>query len=101
MIHVIAAVRVVPGKRDDFLALLKRNVPAVRAESGCIEYLPTVDADAGLPAQQKDADVVTLIERWEDVAALQRHLAAPHMLVYRKRVKNLVKSISVQVLRAA
>jgi quinol monooxygenase YgiN len=101
MIHVIAAVRVAPGKREDFLAVLKRNVPAVRAESGCIEYFPTVDADAGLPTQQKDADVVTIIERWKDVAALQRHLAAPHMLEYRKQIKDLVRSISVQVLREA
>jgi quinol monooxygenase YgiN len=101
MINVIAAVRVKSGRRSDFLAVFKRNVPAVRAETGCIEYMPAVDADAGLPMQRKDPDLVTVIEKWDSVEALHKHLAAPHMLEYRKQVKDLVESISVQVLREA
>lgn len=101
MISVIASIRVKPGCREEFLTVLKANVPAVRAESGCFDYLPTVDIDAGLAAQELDGALVTLIERWESVAALQAHLATPHMLAYRERVKELVAGVSLKVLQEA
>ena len=44
MIHVIAVITAKPGQRDTILAHFRANVPAVRAEKGCIEYGAAVDA---------------------------------------------------------
>ena len=38
MIHVVAVLTAKPGKREEILKHFRANVPAVRAEKGCIEY---------------------------------------------------------------
>ena len=101
MIHVIASIRIKAGKVSEYLEILKENVPKVRGEKGCIDYLPTVDIDAGLPRQAKDADLVTIIERWESMDALHTHLGAPHMQSYREKSKDLVESGSIRILQEA
>ena len=100
MINVIASIRVKEGKRAELLEIFNTNVPAVRAEEGCIDYYPTVDvqADFDYPPQDKDPDVVTVIEKWESLAALGAHTRAPHMLSYREKVKDLVNGLSIKVL---
>ena len=102
MIYVIAGIELHDGRRDEFLEIFKGNVPKVRAEEGCIKYEPTVDVDSGIPIQGAlRENVVTIVEAWESVDALQAHLKAPHMLTYRERVKDLVKEIKIQVLEPA
>jgi len=101
MITVLASIRVKTGRLSDFLEIFKANIPHVRTEKGCVEYFPAVDIDAELPGQTFDEDVVTVVERWEDLEALRAHAGAPHMLTYRKKVKDLVEGISVTVLREA
>ena len=44
MIHVIALITAKPGKREEILKHARANLAAVRAEKGCIEYGPVVDA---------------------------------------------------------
>jgi quinol monooxygenase YgiN len=100
MIHVIATIETVAGQRDAFLAAFRELIPLVRAESGCIEYGPAVDVPtpiAGLPPARDE--VVTVVEKWESLSALQAHLAAPHMLRYRENVKDLVTKVEIRVLR--
>jgi quinol monooxygenase YgiN len=46
-------------------------------------------------------DVVTIVEAWEDLDALQAHLKTPHMAAYREEVKDLVNQVSLQVLKPA
>ncbi len=102
MIHVIATIEVRPGRRDDFLAEFRKNVPTVRAEAGCLEYGPAVDVATGIAAQAPPRDhVVVVVEKWADLDALRAHLAAPHMAAYRERVKDLVVGASLQVLQPA
>lgn len=102
MIHVIATIELAPGARENFLAEFHQIVPKVHAEQGCIEYGPAVDADTGLAMQSKiGEDKVMVIEKWEDVAALKAHSTAPHMLEYREKVKDLVRSTAVCVLDPA
>lgn len=102
MIYVIATITVVDGKQPDFLEEFRKVVPLVQKESGCIEYGPTVDADAGIPAQKLVRDnVVTIMEKWESIEALQAHLTAPHMMTYRMRVKEFVVSTEIRILRPA
>ncbi|MDW7711788.1 MAG: putative quinol monooxygenase [Deferrisomatales bacterium] len=98
MVHVIATVRLHPGKREAFLEVFRGVVPAVRAEEGCVEYGPTADVDPGLPGlSPPEADVVTVVEKWRDVECLSRHLRAPHVLAYRDRVKDWVAASSIRV----
>ncbi len=100
MISVIASITVKAGRREEFLKLFKANVPAVLNETGCIEYYPAVDLDTGLPPQELDATVVTILEKWQSVAALKEHLLAPHMRIYQGQVKDLVTNVTIKVLQA-
>jgi quinol monooxygenase YgiN len=101
MISVLASIRIKKGKRTAFLEIFQANVPKVREETGCIEYFPAVDIDSGLGVQQFDADVVTIVEKWQSLEALKDHLATPHMLAYREKVKDLVEDLSLKVLQQA
>ncbi len=98
MIHVIATIRVAQGRLQDFLQEFHRLVPHVRAEKGCIEYGPARDVEtgiAGLPGARED--VVTVVEKWESVAALDTHLKAPHMMTYRDAVGDMVVDVDIRV----
>ena len=101
MIYVIASISVKPEGKAKFLEIFKANIPAVRAEAGCLEYQPTVDAETGLPPQQLNPSVVTIIEKWSSLDALRVHLAAPHMTAYREKVKDLVTGLELKVLQNA
>ena len=102
MIHVIATLELGPGTRDAFLAEFARVVPLVRAEAGCIDYGPVVDAETSLAGQHRiGPDRVMVIERWESLAALAAHDASPHMQAYRARVKGYVRGREIRMLRPA
>jgi len=101
MINVIASISVKAEKLSEFLEIFKSNIPSVRDESGCIEYFPAVDIDADLPPQSLDENVVTIIEKWENLEALRDHLNAPHMLAYKEKVKDIVEGVSIKVLQEA
>jgi quinol monooxygenase YgiN len=101
MIHVIATVAVADGRRGDFLREFHKVVPDVRNEEGCIEYGPAVDLRTDMPQVRFRENTVVIVEKWRDLASLQAHLKAPHMLAYRKQVKELVIGMEVQVLEPA
>ena len=98
MIHVLASIKVKPGKRDILLENLKTNIPNVIKEKGCIEYNPTIDVDYQMDNQTFDENMVTIIEKWENFETLKNHMYAPHMLSYRKKVKDLVENTSLKIL---
>jgi quinol monooxygenase YgiN len=100
MIYVIATIELHAGRKEDFLKILLYNVRNVKAEKGCLRYEPTVDIDSGIPIQGTlRPDVVTLVEAWESLEDLHRHLQTPHMATYRDNVKDLVKQVTLQVLQ--
>jgi len=101
MINVLASIQIKAGKVSEFIEIFNTNVENVRAEDGCIEYYSTVDLDADLPPQVLDENVVTIIEKWESLAALRAHLTAPHMMTYREKVKDIVENVSLKVLQEA
>jgi quinol monooxygenase YgiN len=99
MLHVVATITLHPGRRERFLKEFLAIVPEVRAEDGCVEYGAGVDVPSGLAAQPPlRSDVVVVVEQWRDLAALQAHLVAPHMMAYRERVKDMVVTVELQVL---
>ena len=99
MIHVIATVELNPGTRAKFLAEFRKIIADVKAEAGCIEYGPAVDAETGLPNQFRvGADRLVIVEKWESIDHLKAHMTAPHMLAYRPKVKEFVKGMELRVL---
>ncbi len=99
MINVLAIITAKPGQREAALAAFRDNVPAVRAEPGCIEYAAATDAEGMGGFQTKfGADTFVVIEKWRDTAALKAHAASPHMAAYGARTKELVASRIIHVL---
>lgn len=102
MIHVVATLRVDPARRDEFLRLFTELTPLVRAEQGCVEYGATVDEPTPLDAQELAGDdAVVVIEKWESVAALEAHLAAPHMAAFFEKTGDMRRGVSLRVLKPA
>lgn len=102
MIHVIATIEIADGTRDTFLKHFHDLVPLVLEEDGCLSYGPTVDVKTNFDVQVGPRDnVVTIVEAWESIAALEAHLAAPHMDAYREKVQDIVKGMTLQVLSPA
>ena len=102
MIHLIATIDIAPGKRDEYLEIFAQLVPKVLAEQGCLAYGPAVDVDSGIDVQIPLRDnVVTVVEQWADLDALQAHVSAPHMAEYQESVKEIVVGLSLQVLQPA
>ncbi|WP_457551670.1 putative quinol monooxygenase [Desulfobacula sp.] len=101
MITVIASIQIKEGRLSEFIEIFKFNIPDVLEEKGCIEYVPTIDVPTGLPPQELNDNVVTIIEKWDSLEDLKAHLSSPHMLEYRKKTKNLVEKMSIKVLKEA
>ena len=101
MIRVIASISVKASEREAFLNIFKANVPRVLHEEGCIEYSATVDFPTDVPVQETNANVVTVIEKWESFPHLEAHFSAPHMLEYKSKVEGMVEDVSLKILRDA
>ena len=102
MIHVIAIITTKPGQRAKVLELFNANVPAVRAEAGCIEYGAAVDLDPALKFQTAfGPDSFVVVEKWESPEALKAHAAAPHMAAYAGKTKDLVAGRAIHILQPA
>ena len=101
MIHVVAVITAKPGQREKILEAFRDNLSAVRAEKGCIEYGPVVDAEFGGFQAPLGPDTFMVLEKWEDAAALKAHAAAPHMAAYAAKVKDLIATRTIHVLSSA
>lgn len=99
MIHVIAVLYLKTGVRAQFLETLRELTPKVRAEAGCIEYIPAVDHAPFMGFQSPVGDdVVVVIEKWASPAALDAHLEMPHMKVWGKLVEEMMAHRVIRVL---
>jgi len=102
MIHVVAVITAKPGQRSTVLRHFNANVPAVRAEAGCIEYGAAVDTE-GAPKIQTPygPDTFVVIEKWQSIDALKAHGAAPHMAAYAAQTRELLASRVIHILSPA
>ncbi len=102
MIQVIATIELAAGRREDFLAAFRQVVPKVLQEKGCLEYGPMIDVPTSIGMQPAAREnVVAVVEKWESVSALEAHLTAPHMLEYRKAVKEMIVGSELRILKPA
>ncbi len=102
MVHVLAVITAKPGRRDEILAAFRANVPAVRAEDGCIEYGATIDTEGVGDLQTPfGADSFVAGEKWASLDALKAHVAAPHMAAYGAKTRDMIASRVIRVLSPA
>ncbi len=102
MIHVIAIITAKPGQRAQILEAFRANMPAVRAEAGCLEYGPAIDAEGmGRIQTPFGPDTFAVIEKWESREALAAHAASPHMATYAAKTKDWIASRVIHVLAPA
>jgi quinol monooxygenase YgiN len=71
MYTILGTVTARPETRDELATLLQAQVAPTRAEPGCINYDFHVDA--------ADPCVFVFYENWTSRAALDVHLAMPHL----------------------
>ncbi len=101
MIHVIASIFIKDKKMADVLKIYETFAPQVNQEEGCLLYLPTIDCKTDIATQVQAGNIVTVIEKWESMAAFKKHLAAPHVVEFRENIKEIVEKVSIKVLKSA
>ena len=100
-VHVIAVITAKPGKRAEILEHFKGNVPAVKAEDGCIEYGATVDAEGVSFSTKYGEDTFVVVEKWESLDHLKAHAASDHMKAYGAKTKELIAERVIHVMSDA
>ncbi len=99
MIYVIATITLKEGQREKYLRELRKIMPLVHGENGCIEYRPWTDVNTGSRFQAVyRTDTVTILEKWESLDALKNHGASTHMTAFRHDVKEFVQTMALQIL---
>ena len=83
--------------KAEFIKIAQANIPTVRAEKGCISYDLNTDCTDGPAAANAKTNVLTFVECWESMEALQQHLAAPHMKAFVEKVRNLRTGSALKV----
>lgn len=81
MIRVVAHISARPERIADLEALLRSLIEPTRKEAGCRRY--------ELHVNNADPSEFTFIEEWESDAALDAHLASPHLQAAFPRVPEL------------
>lgn len=71
-IHVVARFVAIPNKVEELKAILLGLIESTKVEAGVIKY--------ELLQNQSDPTDFTFVEEWESAAALDTHLASPHLL---------------------
>ncbi|OBX18535.1 hypothetical protein A9995_11235 [Erythrobacter sp. QSSC1-22B] len=76
MIQINGTLKLAPDTLSRGREAIVAMVRASRAEDGCLEY--------GFAQDLTDPDVLYLVERWRDRAALDAHSASPHMDAFKR-----------------
>jgi quinol monooxygenase YgiN len=81
MLIVLAKAKVSEAAMEAARAVIADMVAASNAESGCIAYAFTQDL--------LDPNVLHIVEKWQDEAALSAHFATPHMAAFGAGIAGL------------
>jgi len=87
---LIAHIHAVPEKREAVLTALQTLVLPTRAEAGCLGY--TLHTDNNDPAH------FVFYEIWEDKAAMDRHMATPHIAAFRAATEGMITQFTLHEL---
>ena len=81
-VRVVARIKALPDKANDVRAVLTTLIEPTRKEAGCILY--------ELWQNRADATDFTLVEEWENDAALDAHAASPHLKDVAARLHGVI-----------
>ena len=81
-VHVLARFTASPGKEQSLKSVLTALVPPTRRELGCYQYDLLVDSS--------DPRQFCFVEKWDDEAALEQHLATDHLKKALDQIQELV-----------
>src|SRR5215813_2980631 len=84
MLLLTAFIEIDPRDREVLRPALSDVIAATRLEEGCAEYGCYEDTQA--PGRY------VFVERWRDKAALDRHLATPHMAAWMQAARGVLTS---------
>jgi quinol monooxygenase YgiN len=76
------------GKLAGLRDALARNIETTRAEAGCLAYNYGVDLG--------DPDLLIVSEQWRDEAAIDAHMASPHMAELMAAIGGSIEAISIK-----
>ena len=94
MIIVNGTVRFGDGEIDRLRDGMKANILATRAEDGCEHYAYAVDV--------ADPNLLHVSERWRDEAAIDAHMATPHMGEFMAAVgASRIEAMSIKAYEAS
>lgn len=92
MIIVNGTVRFAAGKLGGLREALARNIAATRAEPGCLSYSYGIDVE--------DPDLIHVSEQWESEAAIDAHMAAPHMAEMMAAIGPAIEAVGIKAYEA-
>lgn len=81
-IHVVAHFVALPDKVEQLKTLLLGLIEPTKLEAGAIKY--------ELLQNQSDPTDFTFVEEWESAAALDNHLASPHLQASIAKLEGLI-----------
>jgi quinol monooxygenase YgiN len=87
MIALVAQFSLKPGKREEFMTIVRPLIKATRNEKGCIDY--TLHEDMQKP------DHFAFIEHWADESALEGHKNSEHVQMILPKMNELRTAPSV------
>ena len=91
MLVVMVTARVKPGKRDEFLKVIKEDAESTTTkEEGNFGFY--------VVQENEDPDKFFLFEIYRDQAALEAHRQTPHFLKYREAVADIYEGDPVRVM---
>ncbi len=89
MIIVIARAEFDPERLDELQPALDAMMRSTWEESGCLSYSMAIES--------RESGVCTIVERWENEAALKAHFQTPHMAEFNAAIMGAVHSIDARM----
>ena len=86
--------------RQNVLNAFQKIIPTVLAEDGCHGYEPLVDHISNASFQNKDPDIIVMLENGKVWLILKQHLATPHMQAHHEAVKDDVVDVKIKILES-
>ncbi len=86
-LSVVATISAKSEFRAEVRQALDQVIPPSRAEVGCLQY--------DLHIAQGNPDSFVMIERWQDDATLDRHMATPHFAALVAAIDGKVTGVDI------
>jgi quinol monooxygenase YgiN len=85
MFTAIAAVKIKPGMRDEWIRLIEPNARGAAAESGCLGF--------HLMADREDENTVWFVEMYKSEQDFKDHQQTKHFLDWMPHLERMIDSV--------